>query len=189
FYSRFAIRQPMRYQRQITNQLWVSRHGIVRIRVEPVVDGIAIARPQMEVTLNYRRPATIGKDKVILRDQLPERVLAVALHPAQSRRGIHIPKRYPRALAAKLWDGSFQKIVVRAHAAVLDHQVGRGRFYQHSLQVAWSLIDQYLCVINFFRVPMTLSLINIRLGEADTMSQRVQRFINAAIIRRRAIPI
>src|SRR5207248_3628958 len=109
-------------------------------------DGIAIARPQMKVALNYRRSATISKDKVILRDQLPERVPAVGLYPVQSRRRIHIPKRYQRAVTAKLWDGSFQKIVVRAHAAVLDHQVGRGRFCQHSLQVARSLIDPYLGV-------------------------------------------
>ena len=76
-----AVGQAVSHKRQLANQSRVWLHGIVAFRIEAVVDGHTIPRPESQIMFHHRRPAAVGEDEVVLRNQSPKGIFWIVLDP------------------------------------------------------------------------------------------------------------
>src|SRR6185312_15474837 len=73
-HTRLAVGQAVADEGQVAAEALFSGHGKMRVSVMRVVDGMAILRAQLRIVLHYCRAATVGEDKIVSRNQLPERI-------------------------------------------------------------------------------------------------------------------
>src|SRR3954462_1878106 len=91
--------------------------------IEPVIDRKAELGSEALVMSNDGRPAAIGEDRVVFRDELPEGIGYVAFHAGEGSRCVDVPEQNAVLLRAAVQDAFFQEGVIRSHAAVLDDDV------------------------------------------------------------------
>src|SRR5260370_40593639 len=67
-------------------------HRIMRLRVQSVVNGKALLCLQLQILAANARTAAIGKDSIVLRNQLAKRIAGIFFQARESRGGVHIPE-------------------------------------------------------------------------------------------------
>src|SRR5262249_19243748 len=66
FFKRpLAVRQPIAYKDQIAIESRFGGDGVVRLRIEAVVNGITIPGPETNIAFDYRRSPSVREKKVI----------------------------------------------------------------------------------------------------------------------------
>src|SRR5438477_10188640 len=92
FDAPLAVGQPVRDETEIAAKSRLGRRRMVRRRVEPIVDRHAHPCAERFISGDDRRPAAIGEDDVVLRDQRMKRIGGIRADPFERRRCIDVPK-------------------------------------------------------------------------------------------------
>src|SRR5215510_5420040 len=119
-YAPLAVRQAISDKHKITGKRGACRYSVVRRRINGIVDRMAIGCSQPHVMVYHGWATAISKDKVVLWNQCPERVLRIFLHSRQSCGRIYIPESNFGCLGPAVQNSGFQQFIKYADAAVLD---------------------------------------------------------------------
>src|SRR5690242_7523581 len=74
FNARFAIWQTIREECEITDKPFISSNGMMRVRIERVVDRHAHLRAERLVTAHNRFAAAVGQDQIVTGNQIRKRI-------------------------------------------------------------------------------------------------------------------
>src|SRR6185437_6205106 len=97
-----AVRQAVSHKCHVAGERRVRRHGMMCVRVEPVVDAVVCACAEAQVSIAAHRTTAIGEDGVVARDIAMERIFGVLAQAADRGGSINIPEDDDRT-AGQLW--------------------------------------------------------------------------------------
>src|SRR5262249_12178751 len=157
--------------------------------VESVVDWMAIGRAQFCIVLHHRWPATIGKNKVVLRNQSTEWIPRIFFHSCQGRRRIYIPKSNFGLFRAVVEDFCLQQVVKNAHAAVLDNEITFTGGGEQRWNFWGVFVDDRGDIGKVTSVTLLLAAVGIRLSKNNLMPQRMQLFVNSTVVGGCSVPV
>src|SRR3954452_8515970 len=187
--ARLAIRQPIAEERDITREPRIRRHGIVRRRIERVVDRDALARADRLVGRRHGIAAAVGEDAIVLADEGVERIGVVVVQPIERRRRVDVPEDRHRA-RLPFEPRLLELAIEHADAAGLDDDVGAARRLDgaaHRLLVV--RVDDDPRPGRIVYVAMDLPLVGVRLVERNIAAKIVQRPQQPAVVGGRAVPV
>ncbi len=146
--------------------------------------------PERPVRRHDGRPATVGEDHVVARDQRPERVVRVPVEAVEGGGRVHVPERDQPAGAA---GGQHRRLELRvedADPAGLDHQVGVpcGLDRRERVRRAGG-IDDHARPRGIGEVAVGLPVVGVGLVEGHPVAARVERAHESPVVRRRAVPV
>src|SRR5438067_13847023 len=103
---------------------------MVRRRVEPIVDRHAHPCAERFISGDDRRPAAIGEDDVVLRDQRMKRIGGIRADPFQRRRCIDVPKEGEGTVTPQAWNTLLKQPVEDSDTTRLDQELGVARLFE-----------------------------------------------------------
>ena len=186
---RFPVRHAVSDECQIASEAIFRRDRKMSAAIQTVINRKAILGPEPQVVLDDRIATTISKDKIVLRNEPPERVSDIYFDTRQGCGSIHIPKCHPRMRRADVEDFTFQPFIVGADAAVFDDEVGKRSLVKHLVQIARRLIDPLFSVLDRRAITILLPFVNIRFRKCDMVAKFVQISVNSAVIGGCPVPI
>src|SRR5262249_57170094 len=90
-HPRFPVWQAVTQEPEAPGKPWIRRHGMMRHGVQGIINRYTGTRTKPQIGVDHWRAATIGENKIVLRDALAEGISRMPLHPVQPCRRIHIP--------------------------------------------------------------------------------------------------
>src|SRR5689334_433439 len=179
----------MANKQKIAKERWICRNGVMRLRIKRVVNGMTVYCSQTLIVLNHGSAAAIGKDEIVLWNEIVKSICRICLYTGQRGRRIHIPESHARIHRAALKHFFFQQLVKHANAAVLDDQITLRGLPEQSGQFVSVLINNAAHIRKIACITVLLTAIGVRLGECNVMPQSTQLLVNTAVIGGRAIPV
>ena len=191
-HARFAIRQAIADEAEVSGKFPFSLHRVVCGGIERIINRYARACPQRRVAIDYRIAAAISKNNVIARDQRPKWILRILLYALESRGRIDIPERHSSVARPKREHRFFQQRIKHSNPAGFHQKVGffRRRFDRgkHGVGIV-DRINDALGVRRLCDIAMRLTLPRVGLVEFDPVTARMEGAQNTAIVRRRTVPV
>src|SRR5262249_32881736 len=94
-HSLLSVRQAVSHKGEVTTQVRRRRDGMVRLRIEAVIDRNAIFGAEIQIPVNNWLSSSISKNKVVIGNQTSEWITRVVSHSRQRSRRINIPEGHP----------------------------------------------------------------------------------------------
>src|SRR3954447_3570200 len=192
FDARFAIRKPIAEEGEIGLELFFRRHGMVRGRIERVVDGDALPRAERLVLVHDRRAAAVGEDQVVTRNERAKRIGEIVRDAFERGGRIDVPEDGDLIRRPLLDDRSFEQLIKYADAARFDDDVEIARGVERARNAVQSFtgVDNHARPLGIFgHVAMLLTAVRVGLEESDLVAERGKVADDAAVVSRRAVPV
>ena len=174
---------------KIAPQLGIGGDWVMSIGIKSVVNRHAGSSSKPQIVADNRRPSTVGKNGVVLRNESAERVRVVRFDSRQGGRRIHVPENDLASRRPAGQDPSFQSLVIGADSTVLDHDLRLRGIADQFWNAVWRFIETNIRIVDVSGVPMILASVNGGFSEGDAVSEAVQVLINAAIVGGCAVPV
>ena len=190
-HPRLPIRQAVGQEVQVGAKARLRRNRMMSRRIEGVVHGRADAGAKSLVARHHRRSPAVGEHRVEPRQSRPGGVIRASLGELlQRRRSVHVPEDRDRLRRGSLQYPLEQQIVEDAHAARLDHHVGRPALLQGGAGGGLGgVIDDRRGVGDGVQITVLLPVEGVGFVEGDLPAPPVQRGEHAPIVGRRPIPV
>ncbi len=187
--ARLAVGQAVAEEGEVAREARVGVDREVRLGVERVVDRHAVAGAERAVALDDGVAAAVGEDEVEARDELAERDRPASASTRASVAGASTSQNDARRPVQRR-DGRLELGVEDADAARLDDEVGAGAPRTSSARAPRRrLPHDDLGPRRVVDVAVLLALVRVGLVERDLVAALGERADEAAVVRRRAVPV
>src|SRR3954466_9194268 len=188
--SPLAIGQPVSEKGQISLESSFGFHRAVNIRIEGIVDGVALTGASLAILVCDSRAAAIGKHSVELGQCLMKRIGRVVRDPLERRGRIYIPEDFTNG-GGQAGYTRFEFLVENSDAASFDNYIATLRPAEvpvHFVHIR-CVVDHDASPLRIGDITMFLPIVSVRFEERDGVTAAGQRAQNTAIVSSSAIPI